>query len=124
MTLTEFLLARIAEDEAAAREAAGGGIGGSGQHAHWRVGLRGGCGCCSRVVGLGVDIDDGQAPHVARHDPARVLADCKAKRRVVECHAHNYRWNQGALGDVAQATLELLALPHADHPDYDESWRP
>ena len=125
MTLTDFLLARIAEDEAVARAATDDGIQANGQHAHWREGPRGDCGCCSRVVGLGVDVDDRQAPHVARHDPARVLAECEAKRRIVgligvadspEVHVDAFV--------CAQLAARHLALPYADHPDYREAWRP
>ena len=64
-----------------------------------------------------------------RHDPIgeeeafaadaanRVLADCEAKRRIVEvATAH------GTLQSIE--ILSLLALPYADHPDYQEDWRP
>ena len=47
----------------------------------------------------------------------RVLADCEAKRRIVEvATAH------GTLQSIE--ILSLLALPYADHPDYQEDWRP
>lgn len=104
MTLTEFLLARIAEDEAAASYASTRGDFDWEQDAGgWWLGFY---------------------DHYRRHDPVRVLAECEAKRRIVEVHAHNARWDDTNVGDWARATLELLALPYADHPDYREEWRP
>lgn len=74
--------------------------------------------------------------HIARHDPARVLAEVEAKRRViaqwedVRAQARNQvsvdnfqaaRIEQGALSDV----LRLLGACYADrHPDYKPEWRP
>lgn len=75
-SLTEFLLARIAEDEAAA-------------HRMFR--------------------------------PARFLAECEAKRRIVElgpcrCSEH---------GDSAWlAAMRALAAVYADHPEWRGSWWP
>ena len=109
-TLTEFLLARIAADEAAADD---------------------------------VDWDD----YNPLHQPARVLAECEAKRRIVErerwkpphgmdCDGHPGAWMPhgdygagycmwGAEHDGEQsATLRDLAAVYADHPDYRNEWRP
>lgn len=115
-TLTDFLLARIAEDEA-----------------------------------------DAETKHdTAYHDyenchcnhPARVLAECEAKRRIVglctaeamrmgdtiESMADDGGWD--SIGDDStfhitrqeylrhREILRLLALPSADHPDYREEWKP
>lgn len=78
------------------------------------------------------------ARHIARHSPARVLAEVDAKRRIMECHEP---WTAGN-GDIICGrcgrehidgrpgshfpcqTLRLLALPDAGHPDYREVWRP
>jgi hypothetical protein len=89
MTLTEFLLARIAEDEA-----------------DWSV-------VASRDV---VQMLHGKplAP--------RMLAECEAKRRIVE-HLGWIVDNEGR-NIVERNVLRLLALPYADHPDYREEWRP
>jgi len=127
--LTEFLLARIAEDEAVAQEA-------TWQSEHYSV--------FSYLWA-----EDGR--HVARHNPARVLAECEAKRRIVESYlAERSRRDiyQSAesraveddgtdLMGQAQArrasaagcrgleiAVEALSLPYADHPDYDEEWKP
>ena len=70
----------------------------------------------------------------------RLLADCAAKRRIVELHQPEYApatdW-QGAhlscscnptdefLGtDWPCRTLLAVASVYADHPDYREEWRP
>jgi hypothetical protein len=52
--------------------------------------------------------------HIARHDPARVLADVEAKRRIVEWDAEQ---------PVDRGVLNILASVYADHPDYREEWR-
>jgi hypothetical protein len=102
MTLTEFLLARIAEDEDDARAA--------------------------------VDDDPNWLY------PARGLAECEAKRRIVALHEATtdfsgevYCWvcsNVERTGldtylePMPCPTLRLLALPYADHPDYQPAWKP
>lgn len=142
MTLTEFLLARIAEDEAAAREASPSpwtypGIesvaGGTLYDATRRI--------ADLVYEQPEDHDgtivrhllvpeaDANGEHIARHDPARVRAECEAKRRIVAIANDQIRLGRQARGwdnweDMAVATLRALALPYADHPDYDEAWRP
>jgi hypothetical protein len=83
MSLIEFVLARIAEDEEIVR-------------------LKG-------ITGRRVE---------------RGQLECEAKRRIVELHrakdngfcTHcNWKW--------PCVTLRLLALPYADHPDYQPEWR-
>jgi hypothetical protein len=115
MTLTEFLLARIADDEALAKLVIAG---------HWRARLFNG-------EFLVIDAEDGEVvcvlpfddmanQHIARWDPARVLAECKAKRAIVEGMAPF-----GPIDDIAAPEiLGILAEPYADHPDYREEWRP
>jgi hypothetical protein len=69
------------------------------------------------------------AEHIARHDPARVLADVAAKRAIVARHSTG-TGSLRALGWYCEvcndgcAELPALAAVYADHPDYDESWRP
>ncbi|WP_310962133.1 DUF6221 family protein [Nocardioides terrisoli] len=139
MTITEFLLARIAERESVARDM---------QH-QARVGrpffrtdlLAGGTGIRELI------------------DPARVMADCEAKRRIVELHKNwpvlidqpvklepivssdptqfAFRASQqiawateqeyrAKFGDEPPTApmLAALAAVYADHPDYREEWRP
>lgn len=55
-----------------------------------------------------------QAQHIAMHDPPRVLAECRAKRKI----------GARAVADGDEDTLKLLALPYADHPQYREDWKP
>jgi hypothetical protein len=118
MELVEFLLARIGEDEAAARGAYGvrweviEGVNASQVLVHraeirddkWRVGHLGHVATVER----GHDV-----AHIARWDPARVLAECAAKRRIVEMYA----------GQHGQPyVLHFLTLPYAAHPDYRQEW--
>lgn len=51
--------------------------------------------------------------HIARHHPSRVLREVEAKRQLLDALApiEKYRWS-----------LRLLALPYADHPDYQQEW--
>jgi hypothetical protein len=73
--------------------------------------------------------------HIARHDPARVLAEVEAKRRIID--RAEFVANHGPARDHVRAldmttgasaalrdVLRLLALPYADHPAYREEWRP
>lgn len=80
--------------------------------------------------------------HIIRHDPARVLAEVSAKRRIVEIHeviggftnegSTGLGLGCGECGYSAEysnrggwcETLRLLALPYAGHDDYREEWRP
>ena len=105
--LSEFLLARIAEDKRAATDASG------------RTGL---------------------AEDVRWHDPAHVLADCRARLRLVQV-CREMGPDMAFLGarprgmadfflspsnqhQLAALTLALLAQPYAGHADYRPAWRP
>ncbi|MFB6593947.1 DUF6221 family protein [Streptomyces diastaticus] len=136
--LITFLRARLGEDEAVARAATAGPWVESGVGDH-------GWGVSFSALGSGVEADDSDqgradAAHIARHDPARVLAEVEAKRRVVgECAYWNERMEAeavnppkfpqpgldlGLLLDAMNPILRHLAAPYADHPDYREEWRP
>jgi hypothetical protein len=119
MTLSEFLLARIAEDEVSTWElipyrcepdcCAPAG---------W-VGHR--CLICrtEEFGGMVQAISDIASDHDERiHRRSRVLAECEAKRRIV---AEAGSWFPRGNG---QAVLRLLALSYANHPDYREEWKP
>lgn len=68
------------------------------------------------------DLDD--APeHIARHDPARVLAEVEAKRRRLELLADAIQRGHDD-SDIASELLPLEALPYDRHPDYRDTWRP
>jgi hypothetical protein len=112
MTLTEFLLARIAEDEAAARE--------------------------PRWLAFEHGVDSYGQEVFAK----RVLAECESKRRIVRVHGprdgecdvcNRGWWDEDDDGTERYAsmpeaypclTLRALALPYADHPDYRDEWKP
>jgi len=150
-TLTEFLLARIAEDELVASKKVGTGF-----HHFVREPYP------NKPGGrIGYWLEDWQSTayiditeHIARHDPARVLAECAAKRAIVEWHSDREdcceeRYGRLVLGTEPEVsvgtdswgeltvrrsigttpylgciTLMHLATAYSDHPDYDESWRP
>jgi hypothetical protein len=72
------------------------------------------------------------ADHIARHDPARVLREVEAKRRLLgQCVTTGpdlsfigSDFHPGDDTELAAFTLALLALPYSDHPDWREEWRP
>ncbi len=123
LNITDFLLARIAEDEAAARAAIA-----PGQLHPWgdeRLPETKVSQVPNEVRGY---LGGTWGEHFARHDPRRVLYECEAKRAIVE---DQRRWQGWGTNDAGQTfkveknrTLCALALPYADHPDYDEAWRP
>lgn len=145
MTITDFLLARIAEDEHCAQMVAymHDLDGDSWERSGWTHTL----GEVDRTRWENVSVGDRViaftwarcttrlqswvATHIARHDPARVLAECEAKRRIVEEHRLDQYGDRIACSpcgfwpsaDGGCPTLRLLALPYASHPDYDEAWR-
>jgi hypothetical protein len=58
-----------------------------------------------------------------------VLAECAAKRRIVqyilEADAASTAVDNIELGyGVARDLLRLLALPYTDHPEHREEWKP
>jgi uncharacterized protein DUF6221 len=122
MTLSEFLLARIAEDEATAER--------------WPA---------APDYGFGPDgklwMDSRGHPIWAPRE--RVLAECAAKRRIAELHKPardeswlgTYEYGTACLvcvdfhADVDCCnqpypcpTLKAVAASYADHPDYDSRW--
>jgi len=135
--LVEFLTARLDEDEAVARVASRT-VSGS-----WHLER-------SSVLWWpttddDLDEDDGAggawpidpgtaiAPHIARWDPARVLAEVAVKRQFVRLFSD--RPTAPPAGDVFQSAiasivtstndwvLRQLVQPYADHPDFDPTWR-
>lgn len=90
--LIAFLRARLAEDEKAA-------------HAWLPFG----------------NPDAADREHIARHDPARVLADVAAKRAIVRACAHNLEFEEYGY-TLAERTLRALAQPYSEHEDYKPHW--
>jgi hypothetical protein len=99
LTLTEFLLARIAEDET------------------WVVGDG------------GQNMDDCQECGFANqrasspYSRSRILADSVVKRQIVE--ELSDRFPRRRVDPVVTGHfLRLLAWPYTHHPDYRDDWRP
>jgi len=113
--LTAWLIEQIAEDERLANTI---------RQRHWEA--DGAAVIADHPTNRIVDYvyEEGAAEHIARWDPKRVLAECEAKRRIVElCEI------VADLPDVdtsaftlALNTLEDLARPYADHPDHRADW--
>jgi hypothetical protein len=107
--LAEFLLARIDEENSLAYAA------------HQDAQTRG-----PITDDLSAGPGDHRVAHMFRWSPARVLADCEAKRRIVEdylaqLNSHQSGWDARAPRDYS---LRALSLPYADHVDYRDEWRP
>lgn len=73
------------------------------------------------------EMDPSAAGHIARHDPARVLREVAAKRQII-ANEQDRVIEEGPLPERMRDSIEtdviaLLALPYADHPDYQEAWR-
>jgi len=121
LTLTDFLLARIAEDEAMAEKA--------GSFTPW------------------TDVFQNDNYGHLTVQPSRVLAECKAKRQIVrlgpsECSGYadqdEFNWKHypdpdysghcdgcsasESADSVWRSALRALASIYADHADFDEAW--
>lgn len=77
------------------------------------------------------------AAYIARHDPARALAEVEAKRRLLDLYERiraenpanrrSFDWEHAPWRDrvaVAAHAVRLIAAVYSDHPNYDEEWRP
>jgi len=86
------------------------------------------------------EMDPSAAGHIARHDPARVLREIEAKRRIISkvfdyeakidgewACGHTPAQIEAGLCPEAQdkdlLVLQLLAMPYADHPNFQGAWR-
>lgn len=135
MTLVTFLRARLDEDEAVALACEANMLG---AHVEWwhevalsewssEYVMRATDGLSPVVAELHSATN---AAHIARHDPARVLADVQAKRAIVDLlYKATIRlpwppaWSEPYALGLEEAARHLAAV-YADHPDYDEKWRP
>ncbi|MFB6512098.1 DUF6221 family protein [Streptomyces virginiae] len=136
--LVQFLRDRLDEDEQTARAASPG---------PWKPGEE-----HDEVVAVDdITVAEGFAlsgqqlratvDHIARHDPARVLAEVDAQRRLLALHQRDTTYSfsgcvvcdagdnscgcmGGSAYDYPCETLRVLALPHRDHPDYLPAWAP
>ena len=108
MTLTDFLLARIAEDEERAEFV--------------------------RRQTEGTPWEPFEPWLLSWHDeydllciePSRALSEVESKRRIVEHLAFLDRQTELTPQEAFTALHvgQMLALPYADHPDYRDEWRP
>lgn len=76
------------------------------------------------------------AAHIARHDPARVLRDVEAKRKILAIHQPHLSdygepptcsacWPEPKIGThplYPCSTVRALAAVWSDHPDYRQEW--
>jgi hypothetical protein len=70
------------------------------------------------------EIRAGQLARVfVEHNARRVLADCEAKRLIIEQCQKSDIYGPGA-EFLCRHIPALLAIPYADHPDYQEEWKP
>jgi hypothetical protein len=67
-----------------------------------------------------------EAEHIARWDPARVLAEVDAKRQLLDWldRADDKATDCDYFNVNPDEAVRLLALPYADRPGYREEWRP
>lgn len=81
---------------------------------------------CGGVVTIGGPGGTGRwhAEHIARHDPARVLAEVDAKRRLLSMADDMAGGDPYQEGPAGVEVLALLALPYADRPGYRSEWSP
>lgn len=71
--------------------------------------------------------DDGTVAHIARHDPARVLANVAALRAVIALHVDLHACSFFGPGDKGPEpnpcpTLRALAQPFAGREGWQEAW--
>lgn len=129
-TIVEFLTARLDERETIAREAQEDTSDGREEPPRWK--WTGHEGVYAGRLAIAVDgfgyMDDTVGKHIARHDPAYVLADIAAKRKILALHEEKShrecRLCEPHDPDWPCRTVRTFAAPFASHPDYDESWRP
>ena len=122
MTIVEFLNARLDEQERLAREALG-----------YETSDHDGPFLRHAVDYLGPELAD----HIAAHDPATVLARVAAWRAVIHQHGIGDGAHECPDGFMDSAETEPhtgwelvcmtqrhLASVYAEHPDYQQEWKP
>ncbi|WP_026923301.1 DUF6221 family protein [Glycomyces arizonensis] len=152
-TITEFIAARLDEDEQIARNAGmPPTVGGDREtwvydrdafavratHGRWNVATRRDDPADSREIHM----TDSYGEHIARFDPARVLREVEAKRAIIKRHrpSDDYesqlctacQWDVDCDAprhdldeeDAPCPDLRHLAAAYADDPDWREEWRP
>jgi hypothetical protein len=72
--------------------------------------------------------------HIARHDPARVLREVEARRRLIDQYEAMRAGVEAAAGTILagaakvrlgayEMAVKIMALPYSDHPGFREEWR-
>ena len=134
--LIAFITARLGEDEAAANEALQETTGRwAARETVWPGGLVVEDECGAQILPAYGAASSPQYPHIARHDPARVLREVAVKRAILVEHAqfNDSIWCKtcdpaGESGDSSAwypcKTVRTLADVWSDHPDYRQEWAP
>lgn len=145
-TLTEFLEARLREDESAAlawpEDECGWKAAGS-RHLSYASGLGeqvgsvnvGGDYCDWERIYIKSDLDDDLSGYLARHDPARVLREVAAKRAILELADDATGLDMSVDNDrrvgfrdeseepyIGDLILRQLAQAYSEHPDFNPEW--
>jgi len=128
--LTSWLRAQLDEDEQLAREASPSPWTfheQSGRGEVWAdiTAADGSAVCDTESGALGPPLET--ARHLFRWQPARILAEVEAKRRILDWldAAEDWMFDKAYGGQPdGDNVRKLLALPYADRPGYDETWRP
>ncbi|ONK09453.1 DUF6221 family protein [Streptomyces sp. MP131-18] len=140
--LIAFLRARLDEDEAVARAAGAESWSAmteetpDGENIYYTVETRKPPRAVVESLATGPSAE-ARIDHMGRHDPARVLAEVDAKRRIAKLYEDHERLDRETFeveGQHARSLSSLraaywdacrhLALPYADHPDYRQEWTP
>jgi len=120
VSITEFITARLREDEQQALSASPG---------PWHLNAE-----HDEVIAIdGIEVCTAHAlsnnqlrntaRHIARHDPARVLREIEAKRAILENSVFVMdKYAGGMYLDFVRETLRHLAAIYSDHPDYNPKW--
>lgn len=121
--LTAWLRAQLDEDERVAREAGYRSLTWA-ENGTWHLE-----GVEHNVVGAEEAFcHPHNVEHITRHDPARVLTEVDAKRRILDwCEAALIEFDKAGLSDRPSSPLmfvQWLALPYADRAGYRPEWRP
>ncbi len=125
MGIVEFLEARITDDEALAKSASPGPwiwLGDAREDESFLYDAAG-----ENVLGAYGLHTEGflersaeNAGHISRHDPSRVLAECAAKRKLVEMHI---TCDDVSYGDASTCPeIRTIAAVYTDHPEYLQEW--
>lgn len=146
MDVVEFLDARLNEDERIARRAGDVRSSGTPGAQNWTyhrerfevsADVPGWSIAAKKIGGHGDPICDVDGEHIARWDPARVLAELKAKRLIIELHTpkssssglycptcSDLDLGGDPVGEWPCDTVRYLTMPYAAHSDCDLAWLP